>query len=47
MDDDNYSLPDELEENHIDKLYIWFSKTTNSEKYLAEGNNIVYISENG
>ena len=31
---------DYLEENNIDKLYIWLSDTTNGGKYLVEGNNI-------
>ena len=47
MDGDNWSLYDTLEENTIYKLYICISETTNSEKDIMEGNNIVYLSENG
>ena len=45
--DDTESLSDSLWENIRDKLHIWISETTNGKKYLVEGNNIVYFSENG
>ena len=40
-------MSDVFEENARDKLYIWLSDTTNGEKYLVEGNNIFYFSDNG
>ena len=40
-------MSDSLEENTIDKLYIWLSDTNNEKKDLVEGNNIFYFSDNG
>ena len=37
-------MSDDLEENNIDKLYIWLSDTTNEEIDLVQGNNI-FISQ--
>ena len=41
MEDDTYSMSDDLGQNNTDKLYICLSEATNRAKYLVEGNNIV------
>ena len=47
MDGYNLSMSDRIEENPIDKLYIWLSNTINGERDIVEGNTIFYLSENG
>ena len=36
-------MDDALEENTRDKIYIWLYDTTSGEKYIVEGNNIIYF----
>ena len=45
MDDDTYSMSDDLEKNSIYIIYIWVYEPTNGTKYLLEGKNMVYLSE--
>ena len=47
LDDDTYSMSDEPAQNTIDNIYIWISEPTNGTEYLVEGNNFIYLSENG
>ena len=43
---DTYSMPGDLKQNNIDKIYIWISEPTNGEKYLMVVNNVFYLSCN-
>ena len=45
MDDDTYSMSDDLEKSSIYIIYIWVYEPTNGKKYLLEGKNMVYLSE--
>ena len=47
MYDGNYSMSDALEENTRDKIYTWNSDTTNGERDLVEGSNVLYFLDNG
>ena len=47
MDDDTYSLSDFLKKNTREYIFIWIFQQRNGAKYLVNGNNHFYISENG